>query len=334
MTPFAYQQPASIDATLQALAANPAARPLAGGTDLLTLIKSGISEPETLIDIKRLTEIDDRIVVSGNETTIGALATLHEIERDPMLRESYPALCQAAGDAASPQIRNMATLGGNVLQRPRCWYFRNRDVDCWLKGGDECQAADGENSHHAIYRESPCVAVHPSDLASALMLYNASVTIRGRDGERQVAIDDFFSAPTAEHRRENILKQDELITSFRLPETPDGQNSAYLKAMDRKVWAFALVGVAAAVTVRDGRIADVRAVLTGVAPIPYRLEGLTDSLRGEAPSADVFAAAAERALSGAEPLSHNTYKVPLATALLARALAQAAQPEVVTGPAR
>ena len=334
MTPFAYHQPTSIEAAIAALTSEASSRPLAGGTDLLTLMKAGISSPRTLIDIKRLPELDDRIVVSGSETTIGALATLHEIERDPMLRESYPALCQAAGDAASPQLRNMATLGGNVLQRPRCWYFRNRDVTCWLKGGDECQAADGENSHHAIYRESPCVAVHPSDPASALMLYGAHVTIRSHDGERQVAIDDFFTVPTADHRRENVLEQGKLITGFRLPETPDGQNSVYLKAMDRKVWAFALVGVAASVTVRDGRIADAQAVLTGVAPIPHRLDGLADALRGKDPSADVFTDAAQRSLSRAEPLSQNAYKLPLATSLLARALQQASQPEVVTGPAR
>ena len=327
MRPFAYERPESIEQALTMLATseatNPDIRPLAGGTDLLTLMKSDIAMPDTVIDLKRITELDDRIETTADGTTIGALTTLSQLEHDPTIRSSYGALAGSAGQAATPQLRNMATLGGNVLQRPRCWYFRDPEIDCWLKGGESCPARDGENTHHAIFQESPCVAVHPSDSASALLALDAEVRVRGSAGERTIPIGEFFTLPTDDHRRENVLAPGELILGFRLPTPAPGTRSVYLKAMDRKVWAFALVGVAAAVTVTDGTISAARVVLGGVAPIPHRLIQVEDALRGQAPVESLFARVAALGLDGAEPLSRNGYKVDLSKALIQRALVEA-----------
>lgn len=327
MRPFAYERPETVAEAMTMLATseqmNPQVRPLAGGTDLLTLIKSDIVTPDTLIDIKRIADLDDRIETTATGVTIGALTTLAQLERSETIRGSWGALAGAAEQAATPQLRNMATIGGNVLQRPRCWYFRDSDISCWLKGGDACPAREGENSHHAIFQESPCVAVHPSDSASALIALDAVVRIRGTASEREIPIADFFTTPTSDHRRENQLAPGELILGFHLPAPAAGTRSVYLKAMDRKVWAFALIGVAASVTVESGQISDARVVLGGVAPIPHRLTAVESALRGEAPDAALFSRAAELGLEGSEPLSQNGYKVDLARTLIQRALVAA-----------
>lgn len=327
MRPFTYERPESLEAAMSRLenhADGQSVRPLAGGTDLLTLMKSDIVRPETLIDIKRVAELDDRIETTAEGTTIGALATLSQLEHDSIILGSFPALADAASQAATPQLRNMATIGGNVLQRPRCWYFRDKDISCWLKGGDSCPARDGENTHHAIFQESPCVAVHPSDSAAALIALNAQVRIRSTVGGRTVPIEDFFTLPTDDHRRENVLEPGELILGFTLPAPEAGSRSVYLKAMDRKAWAFALVGVAVSVTVRDGRISDARVVLGGVAPIPRRVTRVEEALRGAVPDSSLFRRMATLALEDAQPLRRNAYKVVLARTMIERALSTAA----------
>ena len=327
MRPFAYERPESIDAALDRLGGDgETIRPLAGGTDLLTLMKPGLARPDTLIDIKRLAGLDDRIETTAGGTTIGALTTLAQLERDPTIQSRYPALATTAGLAATPQLRNMATIGGNVLQRPRCWYFRDPEIPCWLKGGDTCPARDGENTHNAIFHKSTCVAVHPSDSAAALIAYDAQVRIRGRAGERTVPIADFFTLPTDDHRRENVLEPGELILGYTLPTPAAGARGVYLKAMDRKTWAFALVGVAAVVTVAEGAISDARLVLGGVEPIPRRLTRVEEAIRGATPDSGLFRRMADLALEDAQPLSRNGYKVDLARTLIERALAAVAAP--------
>jgi xanthine dehydrogenase YagS FAD-binding subunit len=297
------------------------AKPLAGGTDLLTLMKADLLAPERLIDIKRLAELDDRIAEDADGLAIGALATLAQLEEAPLVRARYPALAEAAALAATPQLRNMATIGGNLLQRPRCWYFRNPRVHCWLKGGAECQALQGENQFHALFDVSPCVAVHPSDPATALLALDASVRLRGRRGERDVPLTEFFAPPTDDRRAETTIAPDELIISIRIPATSAGP-SVYLKAMERKVWAFALVSVAARVRLDAGRIAGARIVLGGVAPIPWRATAAESVLTGSEPDDALIARAADAALEGAQPLAHNSYKIPLARAMVRRALDQ------------
>jgi xanthine dehydrogenase YagS FAD-binding subunit len=295
-------------------------QPLAGGTDLLTLIKADVAAPSLLVNVKRAGGLGGGIRETPGGLTLGALDTLPEIGTSPLITERFPLLSEAAALAATPQLRNMATIGGNVLQRPRCWYFRNRLFHCWLKGGDECQARDGENQFHAIFEESPCVAVHPSDLATALLAIGAEVSLRGPRGERTIGIGEFFAPPDERRRTETTLHDDELVLALHLPALPGGARSAYRKAMDRKVWAFALAGVAAIVRQEGGRIAEARLALGGVGNIPRRVPAAEQALTGAAPSEDVFGRAAEAALAGARPLAHNGYKLPLLRGLIRQAL--------------
>ena len=322
MRPFAYSRASSVDEAIDLLstAHNGEIRPLAGGTDLLTLMKADIVEPGQLVDVKRLDELPGGITETSDGVTLGALTTLTEIEKSDLLQSRYPLLAQAAGLAATPQLRNMATLGGNLLQRPRCWYFRRPHFRCWLQGGDDCQARDGQNQFHAIFGDSPCVAVHQSDLAGALLAVDAEVRLRGAGGDRTLPLVNFFAEPTANRRRETTLREDELIMSIHLPALSPSTRSLYLKAMDRKVWAFALVGVAALLRLDGDRIDHARLVLNGVAPVPWRAEAAERALMGQRPGEAIFARAADLALQDAYPLAHNQYKVPLARQLIGRAL--------------
>lgn len=326
MRSFEYSSPATVAEVITLLEKDGqgGVRPLAGGTDLLTLMKGDIASPAQLVNIKLLPDLPRGIEETSAGMTIGALTTLSEIELHPLIKQRYGALAEAAAVAATPQLRNMATLGGNLLQRPRCWYFRNSQFHCWLKGGDECQAKDGENQLHALLGGGPCYAVHPSDLAPALLALDSSVRLQGPAGERTLPLAEFFASPTDERRTETVLGGDELILSIHIPPPAPGTRSTYLKAMDRKVWAFALVGVAATLRLggADGRqIEHARIVLSGVAPTPWRATAAEQLLLGAVPGEELFARAAEAALADAEPLEHNGYKLPLEQTLVRRALA-------------
>lgn len=328
MKPFTYESPPTVDQALPLLRqggwrgqeTDNAARPLAGGTDLLTLMKADITAPARLVNVKRLDGLSAGISAEAGGLSLGALTTLAEIETSPLIQQPYAALAEAAAVAATPQLRNMATIGGNLLQRPRCWYFRNPHLACWLKGGDDCPAHDGENQLHALFGDSPCDAVHPSDLASVVHALEAEVHLRSAAGERTLPIGEFFAQPTNDRRTETTVRADELVLAVRLPPQPQGTRSIYLKAMDRKIWAFALVGVAAVLRVEGGRIAAARVTLSGVANVPWRAEAAERELLGATPSGALFASAAEAALHGAAPLAHNGYKVPLAKSLVRSAL--------------
>ena len=320
MRRFDYTSPAAADEALALLGHE--ARPFAGGTDLLPLIKSDVTAPAMLIDVKRA--LEGGISETADGVRFGALTTLTEIERSALVRDRLPALAEACALAATPQLRNMATLGGNLLQRPRCWYYRSSLFRCWLKGGDECQARDGENQQHAIFDLSPCVAVHPSDPPVALLLYGARVTLRGPAGERTVALDELLRPPDEQRRTETTIGEDELITAVEVPSPPDEARSVYLKAMDRKIWAFALVSVAVLLRLESDKIADARITLGGVANVPVRAAGAERALVGAPASEASYARAADAAVEGAQPLSHNGYKLPLLRGLLVQALRQAA----------
>jgi xanthine dehydrogenase YagS FAD-binding subunit len=299
------------------------ARVIAGGTDLLTLMKAGLAEPPQLIDLKPARALRYlRFEVDG-ALRIGALATLADIERDPEVGRRLPLLPQAVQDAATPQLRAMATVGGNLLQRNRCWYFRGEHA-CWLKAGNECFARDGENKYHAIFDQSPCVAVHPSDLAPALIALDAQVVIQGVGGSRLVAVEDLLQPPTVDQRVEHRVGPAELITEIRVPPQPDGARGVYLKAMDRRAWAFALVSAAAQLSVRDGQVERARLVLGGVANVPWRVRATEDILRGQHMTSELAVRVGAAAIADAHPLAHNGYKVPLARELARRALLEAA----------
>jgi xanthine dehydrogenase YagS FAD-binding subunit len=324
MKPFGYASAASLDEALRLLGRNGGpdgtARPLAGGTDLLTLMKADVLAPPGVVDIKRA-GLPGGIEATPDGAVIGALATLADIESSAVLRDRYPALTEAAAVAATPQLRNMATLGGNLLQRPRCWYFRNRHLQCWLRGGDDCPARDGENQLHAVLGGGPCHAVHPSDLAPALVTLDAEVAVQGPRGGRTIPVAELFALPTDRRRTETRLAADELIVSIRLPALAPGTRSTYLKAMDRRVWAFALAGVSARMRLQGRRIADARLTLSGVAPVPWPAQEAERMLTGADVGEELFERVAAAALAQATPLRLNAYKIPLARALVRRALA-------------
>lgn len=296
---------------------------LAGGTDLIPLMKDGVLHPQRVVDIKRAADLDAGIHVSKGRISIGALATLGDVARNPEVQRHVPLLGDAARSAASPQLRTMATVAGNLLQRPRCWYFRNPAFHCWLEGGDACPAREGRNDRHAIFEPpagDPCCAVHPSDLAPALMAVDAQVVLRdAAGGERSVAVEDLFRWPTPRRRSETVL-DGELVCAIRVPALPAGSRTAFRKAMSRRSWSFALSAVAARLDIRDGRIADARVVLGGVAGIPRRAGQAEAELRGAEPSGAVWRRAAHAAVADARPLAHNGYKVPLTRGLVLRTL--------------
>lgn len=318
MRPFDFARPERLEDVLRSL--GPAVRPYAGGTDLLPLMKADLFAPQKLVDVKRA--LSAAIEGSEKGIVIGALAVLEDLENASSIRKHCTALAEACGSAASPQLRNMATIGGNLLQRPRCWYFRNPRVHCWLKGGERCTAEEGDNRRHALFGDSPCRAVHPSDPAAALVALNAQIRIHGLRGERIVPAENFFMLPREDRRVETVLAEDELIVDIRIPTPAPGTRSTYMKAMERKTWNFALVGVAAALRLSNQRIIeDARLVLSGVAPVPWRSSHAERVLIGKKASTDIFAEAAEAAIEGASPLMHNGYKLPLVKALVQRALA-------------
>lgn len=317
MRNFDYERPGSVAEAVDLLGGSPGVRALSGGTDLVPLLKMDLLQPSTLVDLKRLPDLPSGIEVTDDGVRIGALTRLSALEHDTHVRQQYPVLAEAVGLAATPQIRNMATLGGNLVQRPRCWYFRSPLFACWLKGGSDCFAREGENALHAIFDASPCVAVHPSDPAVALLALDARVQTTARS----LAIGELFVFPSEEHRTESVLRPDELIVSVDVPRSGDGWRSTYRKAMNRKAWAFALVSVAVALRLDNGVVADARVALGGVAPIPMRSREAEKALIGRAPTPDAGGVAAAAALAGAQPLRQSGYKTDLVHGLIRQALA-------------
>jgi xanthine dehydrogenase YagS FAD-binding subunit len=297
------------------------ARFIAGGTDLIPLMHDHLAAPIRLIDLKPAHDLRGVRLAADGALAIGALTTLTDIERDPAVAERAPILIEAVREAATPQLRAMATIGGNLLQRTRCWYFRG-ETRCWLKGGDTCYARAGRSDHHAILGtdSSPCIAVHPSDLAPALVALDARVAISGPRGTHAVPVADLLQPPTADRRVEHTLAPDELITAIEIPPQPAGARGVYLKAMERAAWSFALASAAVQLALRDGRVDHIRIVLGGVAPTPWRAVDAERLLIGQPLTPALATQAAERALASASPFDHNAYKLPLARALVRRAV--------------
>ncbi len=294
------------------------ALPVAGGSDLLEELKDGIQRPSSLVHLRTIPGLD-KVREKGEFISIGALVTVASLAEDPLLQKLFPVLVEAAAVIASPQIRNVGTVGGNLCQRPRCWYYRG-PFKCLRKGGGICFAKEGENRYHAILGGGPSYIVHPSDLAPALISLDAKVRIAGPAGERLIPLEQFFVLPTVDSRHENILKPGEILAEILAPKPLPGTRSTYWKQMERESWDFALVSVAVAVRQRDGKVEHARVVMGGVAPIPWRSQEAEASLTGKPLDAASVAAAAERALSGAKPMRDNAYKVDLAKATIRRAL--------------
>ncbi|MCF7532154.1 FAD binding domain-containing protein [Pseudomonas petrae] len=322
MNPFSYSKPSDIAQAVNL--AGPASRFIAGGTNLLDLMKENIARPEHLIDITGLPLKDVRATDSGG-VMIGALVSNADLAWHPLIERDYPLLSQAILAGASPQLRNMASTGGNLLQRTRCYYFYDSTVPCNKREpGTGCPAKDGLNRIHAILGASDaCVATHPSDMCVALAALEARVHVQGRAGARVIEFADFHRLPGDAPQRDNQLADDELITAVELPAPRFQQHSHYLKIRDRASYAFALISVAAAVELDGDVIRDVRIALGGVAHKPWRDTAVEQSLKGQPVSRENFVAAADAMLRDAQPLAHNAFKIKLARRAIVRALSDA-----------
>lgn len=293
---------------------------LAGGTDLLDRLKERIVQPQRVVNIKALAELQG--IRNGKNLQIGALTTIAQIARDENVARKYPVVAQAAASIATPQLRNMGTLGGNLCQRPRCWYFRGRHYHCLKKGGEMCYAVDGLNKYHAIFGEGPCHIVFPSDMAPALIASGADVEIYGPGGTKTLALEKFYRMPDEDPERENVLAANEVITKITIPAPAPGTRSTYLKFKEKESHDFAMSSVAAVVQVQAGRVRQARIVLGGVAPVPWRAQQAEADLTGKVFDAAHIQAAANAAVAGANPLAQNRYKIALTRNLVRRALNQ------------
>ena len=297
---------------------------LAGGIDTIDLLKQDILEPRTLVNLKGLNGNDAIESDGAGGLRIGTMVKLHEIANHPELGRAYPAVAEAAANAATPQIRNLATAGGNLLQRPRCWYFRNPDVDCLKKGGLKCYAENGLNRYHAIFGGGPSYIVHPSNLAPALIAYGASVRIFNSSGYRIVELEKFFILPKVDPLRENVLQPGDIITDIILPAPATGAGGAYLEAREKQSFDWPLVSVAAVLaTSNSRRVNQARIVMGAVAPIPWRVPEAEKAITGVTLDSASAARAGEIAVAGATALADNRYKIPIARALVRRALLKA-----------
>ena len=318
MNNFEHADATTIADAISLLASNGSSVPIAGGTDLLTQIKLGLIKPGRLVNLKTIPGLD-LITVVNNGLNIGALANLDTIANNSVVRGQYPALIKAIEVTASPQLRNSGTVGGNLAQGPRCWYYRGQ-FQCWMKGGERCYARNGENSHHAIFGNGRCNQVHPSDLAPVLIALGAEINIEGIRGRRTIPLSDLFQIPHEGSWQLTILDPGEIITMIHLPTPVSGSRSTYFKAMERKVWSFALASVAVQLVIEDGVIRNPVIVLGGVAPKPWRLPKSEESLRNQTINREVITAAAETAVEGAQPLNANHYKIPLVKGILTEVL--------------
>jgi xanthine dehydrogenase YagS FAD-binding subunit len=325
MRPFNYVRASDPDAAARAVAANPQAKFLAGGTNLLDLMKEDVERPTELVDLTRLRLADIRATSAGG-VSIGAVATNAATANHPLIRQQYPLLTQAIVAGASGQLRNMATNGGNLLQRTRCQYFYDTAMPCNKREpGSGCGAREGINRIHAILGWSDkCVATYPGDMANALYALEAVVRVRGADGrERTIPIDEFHRLPGDTPERDTNLEHGELIVAIELPPSRFAGNSHYLKVRDRASYAFALVAVAAALELDGDTIRQARVVLGSVAHKPWRTREAEAALAGQPVTDASFQRAAEAGLRDARPLEHNAYKVELAKRAIVRALIRA-----------
>jgi xanthine dehydrogenase YagS FAD-binding subunit len=295
-----------------------------GGSDLLGLMKERLITPDVVV---RLSAMKDMAQVRSGRSgvTVGGQITLKTLSEHTDIRRGYAALAQAAASVATPQIRNVGTLAGNINQRPWCWYYRN-GFKCFKNGGNTCFSAAGENHFHAIFGGGPSFIVHPSDAAVALVAHEATFRIAGPAGERTLGASEYFTLPTVKPSSENALADDEILVSVELPPLNSRQRSVYRKVMDREAWTHAVVSVAAVLEM-DGRTCrSARLVLGGVAPIPWRVPEAEKLLVGREVTPAVIEEAAAAAVTGARPLTHNAYKVPLTQATVADALRDLAEP--------
>jgi xanthine dehydrogenase YagS FAD-binding subunit len=312
MVDFDYLQPKTLEeASSMLLKAKGKAIPYSGGTDALSLLKEEIISPEEVINLKNIPNLTAIEYENRKGLRIGGLVTITEIAENPLIAEKYTVLSEAANVIASPQLRNVGTLGGNLNQRPRCWYFR-KDFDCIRKGGSICYAVDGENKYHCIIGGGPCYIVHPSDMAVALLALDASISIFSGKKSRTIPIKEFFILPAVNHLKENILEPGEIVTEVIIPELPADTKSGYYKFMERDVWDFAVVSVAAVLSKNGNSLKNGKIAYGGVAPAPWLDKNINSLLKGLSLDDDSVEKAVSQVLKDADPLEQNEFKIPLA----------------------
>lgn len=316
---FAYVRPGSVPEALKLLEAA-GARAHAGGTDLLGCLRDGVMSVGTVVSLGRIEVLRGITETPDGGLRIGPLTTVADIAAHATVKARFPGLAQAASLVASPQLRNQGTIGGNLCQRPRCWYFRG-DYACTRKGGDTCYAMEGGNQYHAIFGGSACWIVHPSDTAPALVALDASVRLVGPKGARVVPLEKFFVLPEDNVKQETVLEPGELLMEVLVPAPPAGVRSSYRKVRARGSWDFAMAGLALATAMRpDKKVSAARVVLSGVAPIPWRVPAVEQAIIGQRLDAKTIAKAAAAAIAGARPLSENAYKIDLVKGLVEEGL--------------
>jgi xanthine dehydrogenase YagS FAD-binding subunit len=319
MNAFELARPTSVPQAREQAAEKAGSVLKAGGIDLLDHLKERLVEPPRVVDLKSIPGLDRITVEPGGALKLGPLVTLARLAAHDGVKKSHAALAQAAGEAASPQIRNVATLGGNVLQRPRCWYYRLEEYRCLKKGGDVCYAVGGENRYHVIFGGGPSYAPHPSNTAVALVALGAELVLEGEKGPRTVPAGDFFLLPSKDPQRENQLQPGEVLTEIHVPAAT-GITSMYDEVRERAAFDWPLVATAIALRLSGRAVQEARVVLGGVAPIPWRSATAEKALVGKSLDAATAAAAAQAATVGASPLSDNGYKVSLVQTLVRRTL--------------
>ncbi len=319
MNRFEFARATSVAEALDLAAEKPGSALKAGGIDLLDQMKEHVIEPPRLVDLKTLPGMQEIITEPGGSVRIGPLVTMSKVAAHPAVRAAHPALARACGEAASPQIRNVATIGGNLLQRPRCWYYRLASYRCLKKGGDTCFAVGGENRYHTIFADGSCNAPHPSNAALGLVALGASLVFESRRGSRTVPAEQFFTIPGNDPRRENAKEPDEILTAVTLPAAP-GVRSTYASVKEKAAFDWPLVSSAVALRIDGGVVLQARIILGAVAPVPRRAAAAERALVGKRLDEVSAQAAAVAAAAGAQPLSDNGYKVELLTVLVRRTL--------------
>jgi xanthine dehydrogenase YagS FAD-binding subunit len=310
MRNFSYVKAGSIAEAIKALSSK-GAKLHAGGTDLMGCLRDEIFPVDRVVSISRIKELKGVSAKPDGGVKIGALTTIAEIGASALLAQKYAVLVQAAAEVASPQLREQGTVGGNICQRPRCWYYRG-DFRCARKGGDTCYAVDGENQYHAILGGGPCFFVHPSDLAVALSVLDAQIVVAGAAGSRTVGIADFFVGPAKSLEKENVLAPNEIVTEIHLPAVSGRARSSYRKVRARQAWDFAIASVGMMLQMENQIVNRARIVLGGVAPVPWRVMAAEKVLQGKKIDSAVAASAGETAVKEANPMRDNVYKVQAA----------------------
>jgi xanthine dehydrogenase YagS FAD-binding subunit len=297
---------------------------MAGGNDSLDWFKDRIKRPSVVVDLSGLDELRGVREMAGGGIEIGALTTLTTIERDPLIRERYTVLADAARRVASPQIRNTGTIGGNISQDARCWYYRY-GVDCYRAGGNTCfaKSPEGQDREHCLWGADRCIAVSPSDTAPAMVVLDARMVIRNAAGEREVPAEQFFIGPDVDITRMTVLERGDVLTAIRIPADWAGATFYFEKVADRNTWDFPLVNIAAAMFVEGGNIARIRMAAGAVQCVPRRLQAVEQAVTGQPKNAATAALAGQTSVRGATTLNYNEFKVPLLQNLVTRAIRDA-----------